>query len=229
MPNNPVTEGIQKSVAELQNAQNLKARSKAAQDTANSAVVDAAAAASAAAVAAAAAAAAMAAIPVKATGAEVDAGVNDSKFATPKAMEDSAYAKEAFATAAARAMWPIGSIFHSAVSTNPATLLGFGTWAAIEERFLVGYKSGSSWAGTLGATGGAISYDLAHVHSVDVPSFTTDALTTGVEMGTGTKACAQKVHTHTVNLAAFDSASAGSATQSVLNPYRVVYIWERTA
>ncbi len=31
-------------------------------------------------------------------------------------------------TDAPSAGWPIGSIFISTVSTNPATLLGFGTW-----------------------------------------------------------------------------------------------------
>ena len=38
-------------------------------------------------------------LPVKATGAEVDTGTNDTKFATPKAMEDSSYIKAAYADA----------------------------------------------------------------------------------------------------------------------------------
>src|SRR5688572_19805845 len=31
----------------------------------------------------------------------------------------------------ASAAWPVGSVFLSVVATNPGTLLGFGTWAAI--------------------------------------------------------------------------------------------------
>lgn len=38
-------------------------------------------------------------LPVKATGAEVNTGTDDAKFVTPKAMEDSLYAKEAYADA----------------------------------------------------------------------------------------------------------------------------------
>lgn len=38
-------------------------------------------------------------LPVKATGAEVDTGTDDTKFLTPKAIEDSSYAKEAYADA----------------------------------------------------------------------------------------------------------------------------------
>src|SRR3990167_7209436 len=38
--------------------------------------------------------------------------------------------------------WPVGSVFLSVVSTNPATLLGFGTWAAFAAgRMLVGLDS----------------------------------------------------------------------------------------
>lgn len=36
-------------------------------------------------------------LPVKATGAEIDTGTDDAKFATPKAMEDSSYIKQAYA------------------------------------------------------------------------------------------------------------------------------------
>ena len=42
---------------------------------------------------------ALATIPVKATGAEVDTGTNDTKFLTPKAIEDSLYIKAAYADA----------------------------------------------------------------------------------------------------------------------------------
>jgi hypothetical protein len=52
--------------------------------------------------------------------------------------------------------WPIGSIFLSGVSTNPATLLGIGTWSLISQgQVLVGYKAGDPDFGTLGATPGA--------------------------------------------------------------------------
>lgn len=52
--------------------------------------------------------------------------------------------------------WPIGSVFISVVSTNPATLLGFGTWAAIAAgRVLVGRDVADTDFDTVEETGGA--------------------------------------------------------------------------
>lgn len=52
--------------------------------------------------------------------------------------------------------WPIGSVFISVVSTNPATLLGFGTWSAFGAgRVLVGLDSGDTNFDVAEETGGA--------------------------------------------------------------------------
>src|SRR3990172_4022657 len=52
--------------------------------------------------------------------------------------------------------WPIGSVFISVVSTNPATLLGFGTWSAFGAgRVLIGLDSGDTDFDTVEETGGA--------------------------------------------------------------------------
>jgi hypothetical protein len=54
------------------------------------------------------------------------------------------------------AAWPIGSVFISVVSTNPATLLGFGTWAAFAAgRVLVGRDAGDADFDVVEETGGA--------------------------------------------------------------------------
>jgi hypothetical protein len=53
--------------------------------------------------------------------------------------------------------YPVGSIYMNAsVSTNPATLFGFGTWESFGAgRVLVGVDSGDSSFDTLGETGGS--------------------------------------------------------------------------
>jgi len=74
----------------------------------------------------------------------------------------------AFVQAAMAAVYPVGSIYsNAAVSTNPATLLGFGTWAAYAAgRVLVGLDSGNAAFNTLEETGGSANQaNLAHTHS----------------------------------------------------------------
>lgn len=63
------------------------------------------------------------------------------------------------------------------VSTNPATLLGYGTWAQIATgRFLVGFDSGNPNFDTLEEVGGSASATPAG--TVSQPTFTGNALGT---------------------------------------------------
>ena len=71
-------------------------------------------------------------------------------------------------------IYPVGSIyFNMAVSTNPATLLGFGTWAAYAEgRVLVGFQSSGTFDAldeSLGAETHTLTTDEipAHTHNYD--------------------------------------------------------------
>ena len=60
--------------------------------------------------------------------------------------------------------FPVGSIFLSAVATDPAVLLGYGTWVAIgARRVLVGINAADPDFQTLGLTGGAktVTLDIA--------------------------------------------------------------------
>jgi hypothetical protein len=52
--------------------------------------------------------------------------------------------------------FPVGSVFIGVVSTNPGTLLGYGTWSAIAAgKVLVGLDSGDTDFDTVEETGGA--------------------------------------------------------------------------
>jgi len=118
--------------------------------------------------------------------------------------------------------FPIGSVFVSVVSTDPATLLGYGTWARIAEgRMLIGQKATDADFDTAEETGGAKTHTLtvdempAHDHTVDV----------GFSAGAGTVPFVTYTPASTVTT----SSKGGGGAHSIMNPFFVVYAWKRTA
>jgi len=58
--------------------------------------------------------------------------------------------------------FPVGAVFISVVNTNPATLLGYGTWQSIAAgKFLVGFDSGDAAFNTAEGVGGAKTVALS--------------------------------------------------------------------
>jgi hypothetical protein len=109
--------------------------------------------------------------------------------------------------------WPVGSVFISAVSTNPATLLGFGTWAAFGAgRVLVGLDAADTDFDTAEKIGGAKT--MAAVGTVSQPTFTGSALgthqhgvgTLATSAHAGTAVADHASHTHGVTAAGTNSA-----------------------
>lgn len=77
-------------------------------------------------------------------------------------------ATTAFVTAALQAAYPVGSIYINAgVTTNPATLLGFGTWAAFGAgRVMVGLNGADPLFDALEETGGSKDATVvSHTHT----------------------------------------------------------------
>jgi hypothetical protein len=142
--------------------------------------------------------------------------------------------------------FPVGSIFLSVVDTNPATLLGYGTWAAIAAgRMLVGYDSGDTDFDTLEETGGAKTVTLteaqmpAHTHSVTDPGHThlTQRYPTATGGSSGFTIDTSMSGTLADNTLPTKSATTGISVGSTgsgeahnnMSPYFVVRMWKRTA
>lgn len=115
------------------------------------------------------------------------------------------------------------------VSTNPATLLGFGTWSQIAGgKFLVGQTGSDVDFDTAEETGGAKTHTLttaeipAHTHQVRRErSATTGGATTLLARTSDT--------TSTVDETVFTESTGGGGAHNNLPPYFTVFIWKRTA
>jgi len=126
-------------------------------------------------------------------------------------------------------LFPVGSIYTAVVSTNPGTLLGFGTWTAFGAgRVLVGISAETEFD-VVEETGGAKTHTLAagelavHYHGPPV-GFSTLLGNTGV----ASVASGSVVGVQETSLTGAASVAGGGAHNN-LQPYIVVYMWKRTA
>ena len=104
-------------------------------------------------------------------------------------------------------VYPVSSIYMSAVNISPASFLG-GTWQAIEQgRMLM--AAGSSWQA--GTTGGNAYHTLT---IAELPAHNHSATET-----------AAGAHTHAITI----GKTGSGAAFSILPPYIAVYMWRRTA
>ena len=140
-------------------------------------------------------------------------------------------ATTAFVQAAMIAVYPVGAIFISTVSTNPNTLFGFGTWAAFAAgRTLVGLTSSDADFDTSGETGGAKTHTLT---TAEMPSHQHDSA--WGEQGTGefgnapNTSARGSASTDYDNNSYYTSAVGGGGAHNNLPPYIVTYMWKRTA
>ena len=118
--------------------------------------------------------------------------------------------------------YPVGSIYINANNgTNPATLLGFGTWERFGEgRVLVSQDSTDADFDAIGETGGEKTHQL----TVDeMPSHNHNY--TRVSGGAGGGGLNVDGSTST----AYTSLAGGDFPHNNLQPYITVYMWKRTA
>jgi hypothetical protein len=156
-----------------------------------------------------------------------------------------AIATTAFVQAAAAltlaAIYPVGSIYTNAtVSTNPATLLGFGTWTAFAAgRVMVGFNSGNALFDTAEETGGsADAIVVSHTHTAtvtDAGHFHTYDRVSGSAGQSGGGASVinsyptANTSTVTTGITVANSTTGSSGTNANYQPYITVYMWKRVS
>src|SRR5688572_10208513 len=118
--------------------------------------------------------------------------------------------------------FPVGSVFIAVVSTNPGTLLGYGTWSAFAAgQMLVGIDAGQTEFDTVEETGGAKTHTLqisempAHTHIITSQTATTGGATS-YEHGTLDTSSAEAEATEVTG------STGGGGAHNNLQPYVVV-------
>ena len=168
-------------------------------------------------------------------------------------------ATTAFVQAALQAIYPVGSVYINAtVATNPATLLGFGTWVTVGDgKVLVNQDTTDTSFDVLGETGGSKdAIAVAHSHTATSTSSSTSTVTDpghthpyitsnskGMSSGgdpnqvwgggtttTNTTSNTTGITVATATTTSTTVASAGSSgTNANLMPYCVVRMWKRVS
>ena len=136
--------------------------------------------------------------------------------------------------------YPIGSIYiNAAVATNPATLLGFGTWLAFGAgKVLIGVDSGDTdfdvVNSSTGSAGSGGTKTASHVHTIAHTH--THAHTHGVVIGAGGAGMDSGNDYNGVTnsqssstTSAASTGDSGATAPSIIQPYITCYMWRRTA
>ena len=172
----------------------------------------------------------------------------DSAYPAAAHNHDGVYALAGHTHPGGTEAFPVGAVFIAVVGTDPATLLGYGTWVAFGAgRVLVGLDSGDTDFDTVEETGGAKTVTLtgaqsgiaqhthvqnAHSHNIGhVRDATTGGVTTNIAKTADTSSTLG-VSTAT-DSATPTNQNAGptnaAEAHTNLQPYIVVYMWKRTA
>ena len=129
-------------------------------------------------------------------------------------------------------MYPVGSIYTNASnSTNPATLMGFGTWEAFGQgRVMVGKATSGTFA-TAGATMGAETHTLT---TDEIPSHSHESpydrhVNTTITLNSSGVNIVPKVSTNGSFAGYSVRATGGGGSHNNIQPSIVVYMWKRTA
>lgn len=151
--------------------------------------------------------------------AQLNGNLDESNFA------NQGISKEKLQAEVYESMYPIGSQYVNFTdSTNPATLLGFGVWQAVEGRVVVGYDATQSEFNAAEKTGGAKTHTLtvgempSHSHTSNQVGWTGGGGNiAGISFTTGSSWGADRP-TH---------AAGGGAAHNNLQPYITAYVWKR--
>lgn len=134
-------------------------------------------------------------------------------------LADAGISKEKLQTEVYESIYPVGSQYVNFTdNTNPATLLGFGTWTAVVGRVVVGYDGTQTEFNAAEKTGGHKKLQ-AHTHAMGWTN-------TAYYVGSGGQ-YSFGVGSNGQFSASNPTASTGEGDGENMPPYIVGYVWKR--
>jgi len=125
-------------------------------------------------------------------------------------------------------VYPVGSVYISKTDNrNPNTILGVGTWVAVDGKALFGYKAGDADFGTAGGWGG--SKNLSLTMTVDNRISTAGSPPPSTITVTTNGVYSDYINTGDGVVATDIDCRFKLSQEKILPPYDTFYIWERTA
>ena len=140
-----------------------------------------------------------------------------------------------------QALYPVGTIYTNATDgTNPATLVGFGTWTAFGTgKVLVAIDSGNALMDAAGEVGGsADAVVVSHTHTATVTDpghvhggtyLPGGGLATDDFNGSETYSYGRDTSSAFTGITVANSTEGVSGTDANYQPFITVYYWQRTA
>lgn len=144
-------------------------------------------------------------------------------------LKNAGISKEKLKAEVYESMYPIGSMYVNFTdSTNPATLLGFGTWSQVAGRVVVGYDAAQSEFNAAEKTGGHKGLQ-AHTH-VQQMAIAGTGVRPMAAVASGTSGSPKYFASDAIggsNSSELSTESTGSGNGENLPPYIVGYVWKR--
>lgn len=144
-------------------------------------------------------------------------------------------------TTVLQAVYPVGCIYAETTGVNPATTFGFGTWVQTGRGQVLVGQGTSDQAFAAGATGGESNHVLSsnempsHTHTVTDPGHVhvIDKASTAGGDGSGlafsSTSVSNSTGVHNTTTGVTNQNTGGGASHNNLQPYLVVYYWQRNA
>lgn len=138
-------------------------------------------------------------------------------------LKDAGISKAKLKAEVYEAIYPVGSMYVNFTdNTNPATLLGFGTWTAVAGKFIAGYDPADTAFNASEKTGGR--------KSLKNMFFGTNTSVLTINDRNGDAILLSDNASHGGNGEYWNNSNTGNgATGDILPPYVVGYVWKRVS